>query len=388
MHSTITALAGILLVASSAAAQQCTPYTSGIDATKYPTPWTTATSNGVLNTPEFQAVYNGIDWTKVPNIPPKNWTADGAAVTTGYSATDPDCWWTATQCTTPKHPNILADIVACPEPGTWGITYDDGPNCTNTAFYDFLKQNNQKASMYYIGSNVLDWPNEAKRGYTDGHHINGHTWSHKPMTSLTNQEIVAELYYTTKIIKEVTGVTVLYWRPPFGDIDDRVRAIASQLKLTATIWNRDTDDWNIAIPASQITTNFQNFINEGKNGTWSKSGVIVLEHEIDSRTMGLAMQYYPEIKNAYKHLMPVASCMNITKPYAEDITYPDFATLAGLAPTNTSTSTTTVASSTAPSPTDPRGTAAAGQHSAASDVAANWVMGLISMSAGLVALVF
>lgn len=67
--------------------------------------------------------------------------------------------------------------------------------------------------MFYIGSNVLNWPYGALRGVKDGHHIAGHTWSHKMMTTLTNQEVLAELYYTAKAIKYVTGITPLYWRP-------------------------------------------------------------------------------------------------------------------------------------------------------------------------------
>lgn len=66
-------------------------------------------------------------------------------------------------------------------------------------------------AMFYIGSNVVAWPYGALRGVKDGHHIAGHTWSHKMMTTLTNQEILAELYYTAKAIKYVTGITPRYW---------------------------------------------------------------------------------------------------------------------------------------------------------------------------------
>jgi hypothetical protein len=33
------------------------------------------------------------------------------------------------------------------------------------------------------------------------------------MTSLTNEEVLAELYYTQKAIKLTTGLTPKYWRP-------------------------------------------------------------------------------------------------------------------------------------------------------------------------------
>lgn len=58
-----------------------------------------------------------------------------------------------------------------PEPLTVGYGFDDGPNCSHNAFYDFLEEQQQKATMYYIGSNVMDWPLEAQRGLADGHEL-------------------------------------------------------------------------------------------------------------------------------------------------------------------------------------------------------------------------
>ena len=58
-----------------------------------------------------------------------------------------------------------------PEPNTMGYAFDDGPNCTHNSFYNFLASQNQKATMMYIGSNVMDWPLEAQRAIADGHEI-------------------------------------------------------------------------------------------------------------------------------------------------------------------------------------------------------------------------
>jgi hypothetical protein len=97
-----------------------------------------------------------------------------------YSAGDPDCWWSSTKCTTPAaSTGLVADIVSVPEPMTWGLGFDDGPNCSHNAFYDYLAQQNQKATMFYIGSNVMDWPLQALRGIVDGHQICVHTWAHQ-----------------------------------------------------------------------------------------------------------------------------------------------------------------------------------------------------------------
>ncbi|ORX52821.1 glycoside hydrolase/deacetylase [Hesseltinella vesiculosa] len=296
----------------------------------WPTSWQIATSNGMNTSAEFTALYNSIQWANAPNIQPRQLAPTGGLVLPGYdTVNDPDCWWSATQCTKPKHSGVNADIVQCQEPGVWGLTFDDGPNCSHNAFYDFLKQNNQRASMFYIGSNVMGWPYGAMRGLKDGHHLAGHTWSHKLMTTLTNQEVLAELYYTSKAIKFVTGVTPKYWRPAQGDLDDRVRWIASQLGLTAILWNLDTDDWAAntlpGVTTQSVQQNYQNFIAMGGNGSFSNIGNIVLTHEINNMTMDFAVQNYPAIKKAYKHVLDVATCMNISHPYIEEsITYPSF----------------------------------------------------------------
>ena len=36
------------------------------------------------------------------------------------------------------------------------------------------------------------------------------------------------------------------------------------------------------------------------------------------------MKMEPTISKAYKHIVPITACQNVTKPYPEDITYPDY----------------------------------------------------------------
>ena len=52
------------------------------------------------------------------------------------------------------------------------------------------------------------------------------------MTSMTDEQAFAELYFSKKAIKDVLGVTVRCWRPPYGDVDDRIRYIAEALDMS------------------------------------------------------------------------------------------------------------------------------------------------------------
>ncbi|KAI8086894.1 chitin deacetylase [Gilbertella persicaria] len=305
--------------------QECTYYNPdtsliNINSSEFPSIWEVATTNGMNTSAEFTNLYNSINWSNAPNIPVRTLGADGSLDMSNYSSTeDPDCWWSASTCTSPKLKNVNADIYQCNEPETWGLTYDDGPNCSHNAFYDYLQEKELKATMFYIGSNVLDWPYGAMRGVKDGHHIGCHTWSHPQMTTLTDQEVLAELYYSLKAIKLATGLTPRYWRPPYGDIDDRVRWIATQLGLTAVVWNLDTDDWaaGLTTTVEAVSQTYQDYVEMGTNGTFADTGNIVLTHEINNNTMSLALEFLPKITAAYKQVIDVATCANISYPYFE-----------------------------------------------------------------------
>ena len=67
-------------------------------------------------------------------------------------------------------------MTSVPEPRTLGYGFDDGPNCTHNVFYDYLASQKQKATMYFIGSNVMNWPLEAQRALADGHQICIRAW--------------------------------------------------------------------------------------------------------------------------------------------------------------------------------------------------------------------
>ena len=63
----------------------------------------------------------------------------------------------------------------------------------------YMKENNLTASLFYIGSNVLNWPYEAQQGREDGHELCSHTWSHHYMTSFDDEGAFAELYYSIQV---------------------------------------------------------------------------------------------------------------------------------------------------------------------------------------------
>jgi hypothetical protein len=61
-------------------------------------------------------------------------------------------------------------------------------------------------------------------------------------------------------------------QPPYGDVDDRIRAIAHGLGLQTIIWEYDTYDWEEGsdnVTVADIDQNYQVILDAANNGTFN-----------------------------------------------------------------------------------------------------------------------
>ncbi|KIO34382.1 carbohydrate esterase family 4 protein [Tulasnella calospora MUT 4182] len=190
----------------------------------------------------------------------------------------------------------LPDIWDAPD-GMLGVSFDDGPTPASPKLYDFLKSQNQKVTHFFIGSNIRDNPDIFMQAFNNGNDMAVHTYTHRWMTSLTNEEAMAELGWTMQIIYDMTGGRVpRYWRPPYGDSDNRIRAIARLFGLQQVDWNQDTDDWEMAngkLTLAEVEASLHKFITGPKS-----PGLIILEHELYPETVEAFVNAYPLMKSS------------------------------------------------------------------------------------------
>ncbi|MDQ1276614.1 MAG: hypothetical protein QG610_2192 [Euryarchaeota archaeon] len=94
-------------------------------------------------------------------------------------------------------------------------------------------QNTQDYTGKYItGSEIV------KRANDEGHLIAIHSYDHLALPGLTDKEILNnELVRTKNIITNLIGKPPIYFRPPYGRINDRVNNIAKALDLKTVLWS-------------------------------------------------------------------------------------------------------------------------------------------------------
>ncbi|KAL8278453.1 hypothetical protein RQP46_009143 [Phenoliferia psychrophenolica] len=113
------------------------------------------------------------------------------------------------------------------------------------------------------------------------------------MTSMTNEQAFAELYYSKKAIKDVLGITMI-----------------------TIVWEEDTSDWDWAtIGISGVKENYEHILEKQADGSYETFGPVVLSHEIDGTTMEISQELLPQLQQQFAAVVP---------------TDPDFDQLAGL----------------------------------------------------------
>lgn len=121
------------------------------------------------------------------------------------------------------------------------FTFDDGPNSkTTNKLLDNLDKYNARVTFFVVGNRVKNYKDTLKRAYDMGNLIGSHTYNHKNLFKLNNNQIVDEIKKTNNVIKEVTGSDVLYLRPPYGNTNKNIKNLANMYNI---LWDLDTEDW-------------------------------------------------------------------------------------------------------------------------------------------------
>ncbi|KAG0270447.1 chitin deacetylase [Actinomortierella ambigua] len=277
-----------------------------------------------VNSTEMKAWLAEIDFSDVPAIarnPVKSEKENRApADCAKLPALKPDaCLWTCQTCLGEN------EVETCPDPNDWGLTFDDGPKETTVPLLQVLKDANVKATFFVMGTNAVQNPDILKRTLAEGHHIASHTWSHSPLTTMSNEEIVAEVKWAEKAVLDITGLKMKYIRPPYGDIDNRVRKILSKLGYRVINWTRDFDTLDYKL----TTLTLKEALVEAElfqkkvlsRPPTAVGGIISLQHDIHALTTDytrkmLEVTTQPGFRFKVKH---IADCLNDKNGYQSGV---------------------------------------------------------------------
>jgi peptidoglycan-N-acetylglucosamine deacetylase len=174
------------------------------------------------------------------------------------------------------------------------LTFDDGPSHYTESIADVLAKNKIQASFFWIG-NHLSNGEVAQKLILEGDIIGTHTMNHAVMEHHTLSEQVDMIKKTTDYISKKIGQPVLYFRPPYGAVDENTLKASQITGQILTYWTVDSEDWKYPANPKKILANIDREV---------KPGSIILMHE-KPQTVAVLQQVIDLLKQKGYHFAPL-----------------------------------------------------------------------------------
>ena len=143
------------------------------------------------------------------------------------------------------------------------LTFDDGPSPIWTPkVLDELKEAQVKATFFMLGSHVERYPEIARRVLAEGHEIGNHTYDHHVLLYYKMDELEKEIRGAEKAIKNVTGQTTRYFRPPKAWLTGAEKQKIKDMGYEVVLWSLNSKDW-VTFHDKQITSYILKHIQPG-----------------------------------------------------------------------------------------------------------------------------
>jgi peptidoglycan/xylan/chitin deacetylase (PgdA/CDA1 family) len=126
------------------------------------------------------------------------------------------------------------------------LTFDDGPGPDTGRLLDLLKAQHVPATFFVLGDQAVKYPALVNREYAEGNEVGNHTWDHKDLSKLPAAAVQAEINRSADAIAATGIPRPTLVRPPYGAVDDTVRAVGG---FPFIMWRVDPQDWKYPDPA-------------------------------------------------------------------------------------------------------------------------------------------
>jgi peptidoglycan/xylan/chitin deacetylase (PgdA/CDA1 family) len=164
------------------------------------------------------------------------------------------------------------------------FTFDDGPNQeTTSAVLETLARYDIPATFFVVGQRFTGNGKLARanagtldRELAAGHQIGSHSFAHKNLRKQSPAQMRAAVERNSNAITAHLGYRPYLFRPPYGALNQRVRAFLREQGYTVAIWSIDPKDFRRGSPASLRAKVTRAIFKHG--------GGVVLMHDTKKRT--------------------------------------------------------------------------------------------------------
>lgn len=180
------------------------------------------------------------------------------------------------------------------------LTFDDGPSKYTKDILDILKKYDACGTFFLIGNKVSFYGEVLREMLSEGNEIGNHSYDHKYLTRLSEEEVKDEINKTQDEIKRVTGYTPTLFRPTYGGYNNTLK---SYIDLTFVLWDVDSRDWSVKSTEGIMYNVFKDV----------KSGSIILFHDNHEYSVNALPSVIKELKKQGYKFVTVSELLELKK---------------------------------------------------------------------------
>lgn len=182
----------------------------------------------------------------------------------------------------PRAPARRSGPVDCAKMRCVALTMDDGPVGATRGVLALLRRKQVPATFFVVGTQARAHPGLIRRMVADGHVVGNHSWNHPEFWGMSRGAVRRQLSRTDAVLKRITGKRPVLVRPPFGELNRKVRSVARARHQALVLWDVDPLDWK----DRSATTVARRVLQQTRRGS------IILTHDV-----------WPSTRHAYARII-------------------------------------------------------------------------------------
>ena len=144
------------------------------------------------------------------------------------------------------------------------LTFDDGPSFFTSGVLDMLKKYDAKATFFLTGTELVKFPELARRAIAEGHSLGNHTLNHLNNGGRTPEDLwVNVVDANNDLFEEILGFRPRFFRPSFGAMSDAQAKLLAEKNMKTIIWSIEVNDWDTDnVSSADIVNTVNDFLHE------------------------------------------------------------------------------------------------------------------------------
>jgi polysaccharide deacetylase family sporulation protein PdaB len=167
---------------------------------------------------------------------------------------------------------------------------------------EILAKNNVKVTFFMTGGWISKYPDDVKAIAAAGHDLGNHSENHKQMSQLSKQQCIDEIMTVHNKVKDLTGIEMTLFRPPYGDYNNTLVGTARDCKYFTIQWDVDSLDWK--------DYGTESIINKVVNNKHLGKGSIILMHNGAKDTPEALQSIITGLKNKGYEIVPISQLIH------------------------------------------------------------------------------